>query len=69
MPGFEQVPGGTTLACNYIWTSEAEESSFSIGAYGIGITIGGQKARDGSSLPFEMYKPGGDADSDNGCIH
>lgn len=69
MPGFEQVPAGTVLSCSYNWTSEAEESTYTIGVPGFGITIGGQKARDGRSVPFIMTKPAGDADSDNGCIH
>jgi hypothetical protein len=69
MPGFEFTPAGTTLTCTYNWTSEAEESSYTIGAFGVGMTIGGEKAREGSSVPFQMHMPGGDDDSNNGCIH
>jgi hypothetical protein len=69
MPGFDQVPGGTTLSCSYNWTADAEESTYTAGIPGFGITIGGRKAHDGSSVPFEMYKPGDSgSDDNNGCI-
>lgn len=69
MPGFDQVPGGTTLNCSYNWTADAEESTYSIGVPGFGITIGGKKAHGGSSVPFEMYVPGSGSKDNNGCIH
>jgi hypothetical protein len=70
MPGFDQVPGGTTLACSYNWTADAEESTYSMGIPGFGITIGGKKLHDGRSVGFEMYKPGSSGtDDNNGCIH
>ena len=70
MPGFDQVPGGTTLNCSYSWTSDAEESTYSLSIPGFGITIGGEKAHAGSSVPFEMYQPGSSgSDDNNGCIH
>lgn len=69
MPGFEFTPAGTTISCTYVWSAEAEESSYTIGAFGIGMTIGGEKARAGSSVPFLMHMPVGDDDSNNGCIH
>jgi hypothetical protein len=69
MPGFDQVPGGTTLACTYNWTADAEESTFSAGVPGFGMTIGGLKAHDGHSVPFEMYQPGGNGERGTGCIH
>lgn len=68
MPGFDQMPGGTTLTCTYNWTADAEESTFTLGVPGFGITIGGRKAHDGSSVPFLMFKPGGGGTDDNGCI-
>jgi hypothetical protein len=69
MPGFDQVPGGTTLNCSYIWTADAEESSYSVGIPGFGISVGGEKAHAGSSVPFEMYQPGSGSKDNNGCIH
>jgi len=69
MPGFDQVPGGTTLSCSYNWTADAEEATYTIGANGVGFTIGGEKNHDGTSVPFEMYKPGASGtDDNNGCI-
>jgi hypothetical protein len=69
MPGFDQVPGGTTLSCIYNWTADAEESTYTVSVQGLAITVGGQKAHDGRSVPFEMYQPGGDGNKSNGCIH
>jgi len=70
MPGFEDLPGGTSLTCNYNWTANAEESSYTIGAGGFGITIGGEKINDSGSIPFDLYKPGeSDGSTKQGCIH
>jgi hypothetical protein len=68
MPGFDQVPGGTTLSCTYNWTADAEESTYSTGVPGFGMTIGGKKAHDGRSVPFEMYQPGSGGSKENGCM-
>jgi hypothetical protein len=68
MPGFENVPGGTTLMCTYNWSAHAEEATFTVGIPGFGMTIGGQHGNDGRSVIFEMRKPAtGDADS-SGCL-
>src|SRR3982750_1002263 len=69
MPGFDQVPGGTTLSCIYNWTADAEEAMYTVSIQGWGITIGGEKAHDGRSVPFEMYQPGSDGNKSSGCIH
>jgi hypothetical protein len=69
MPGFDQVPGGTTLSCIYNWTADAEESTYTMSVSGFGITIGGQKAHDGRSVPFEMYQPGSSGNKESGCMH
>jgi len=68
MPGFESVPSGSTLSCTYAWTSRAQESAYTIGAQGIGFTVGGQEARDGGSVGFYMYKTDGDGDPGHGCL-
>ena len=67
MPGFENVPRGTTLMCSYNWTAHAEEATYTVGVPGFNMTIGGERGSDGRSVPFEMYKPGG-SEEDNGCI-
>jgi len=69
MPGFENLPGGTSLTCNYNWTASAEEASYTIGAGGIGFTIGGEKINDSGSVPFDLYKPtDDDGSSRGGCL-
>jgi hypothetical protein len=68
MPGFDLVPDGTTLSCSYNWTADAEESTYTVGVPGFGMTVGGQRVHDGRSVPFEMYKPGPGGDKNNGCI-
>jgi len=68
MPGFESVPAGTTLSCTYAWTSRSQESTYSIGVPGIGITIGGQELRDGGSIGFYMNRSGS-GEPDRGCLH
>lgn len=67
MPGFENVPGGTSLMCSYNWTAHAEESTYTVGIPGFGFTVGGERGNDGRSVPFEMYQPGS-SEKDNGCI-
>lgn len=69
MPGFDALPGGTSLTCDYNWTAYAEEGSYTIGGGGFGITIGGEKANDSGRVPFDFYKPAdGDGDSRGGCM-
>ena len=69
MPGFDDLPGGTSLTCNYNWTANAEEGSYTIGANGVGFTIGGEKINDSGSVPFQLYKPGeSDGSTKQGCI-
>jgi len=68
LPGFNNVPDGTTLTCGYYWTASARESTYSAGVPGIGLPVGGETYNAGDTVTFEMYKPGGDADSNNGCI-
>jgi hypothetical protein len=65
--GWLQVPGDTTLSCNYRWTSFATEGGYSISAGGIGITYGNETKRDGGTIDFEMYRPPRE-DADGGCI-
>jgi hypothetical protein len=70
MPGFDQVPGGTTLNCSYNWTSDAEESTYSDQYSRIRHHHRWRKGARGSSVPFEMYQPGSSgSDDNNGCIH
>lgn len=70
MPGFDALPAGTSLTCNYNWTASAEESSYTIGIGGIGFTIGGEKISDSGSVSFPFLKPAeGDGSTKQGCIH
>jgi hypothetical protein len=65
--GWLQVPGNTTLSCNYRWTAFATEGGYSIGAGGVGVTFGNETRRDGDTIDFEMYRPYRE-DADGGCI-
>lgn len=61
--GWNQVGAETELACNYRWTSYAQEGGFSIGAGGISFVIGSGLSRAGGTVDFTMYRrntgPGG----------
>jgi hypothetical protein len=65
--GWTQVPGDTTLSCNYRWTAYAIESGYSIGIAGISYQVGNGSVRDGNTIDFEMYRPPRE-DADGGCI-
>ncbi len=69
MLGFDQLSDGTTLTCTYDWTASAEESSYSFGFGGFTLAYGGDKIVDSGHVPFEMYKPGSDGSTKQGCIH
>jgi hypothetical protein len=69
LPGFTNVPGGTSLTCTYFWTATAREAMYSLGAGGSGIPIGGDVSNRSDSITFEMYQPGsGGGDRNNGCL-
>jgi hypothetical protein len=68
MPGFELVPAGSILSCTYAWTSRAQESTYTIGIPGLGITIGGEERRDGSSVGFQMVQSFGGDEPSHGCL-
>src|SRR6187455_3141813 len=40
LTGWLQIPGDTTLSCNYRWTAFATEGGYSVGIGGVGITFG-----------------------------
>jgi len=65
LPGFTQLPKGVQISCSYDWTARASEGSYTIGAGGVGITIGGEERADGSSVPFTMTREDNDGE---GCI-
>jgi hypothetical protein len=65
--GWLQIPGNTTLSCNYRWTAIATEGGYTIGAGGIGIQYGNGTARDGGTVNFTMYRPSNE-DADGGCF-
>jgi hypothetical protein len=65
--GWLQVPGDTTLLCNYRWTSFATEGGYSIGVGGFGITFGNESAREGGTVDFTIYRPPRE-DADGGCV-
>ena len=64
--GWLQIPGNTTLSCNYRWTAFATESGYSIGVAGISYQIGNGTIRDGSTINFTLYRPSNE-DADGGC--
>jgi hypothetical protein len=69
IPGFFNVPGGTSVACAYYWTAMAKDAMYSLGSGPIRMPIGGDPQYQGDSKPFEMYKPGSSGDDDNnGCV-
>jgi hypothetical protein len=68
LPGFNSVPGGTTLSCAYYWTASARESTYNIGSPGGGLPIGGEAYNAGDTVTFEMYQPGSSDEDNNGCI-
>jgi len=70
LPGFNNVPGGTTLICGYYWTASAKESGYTLPLPGGGFPIGNEVYNAADTVTFEMYKPGGSGSDDgNGCIH
>jgi len=69
LPGFNNVPGGTTLTCSYFWTAAVKEAAYSFGAGGSSMPVGGDGYTQSDTAVFEMYKPGaGTDDKNNGCI-
>jgi hypothetical protein len=68
LPGFNNVPGGTSLMCAYTWTASAKEAMYSLGVRGTGIPIGGDAYTQQDTVSFEMYKPGSSDEDNNGCI-
>ena len=70
LPGFDNVPGGTSLQCSYNWTGAGKEATYQLSAYGLGMTIGGETTSQADTRIFEMYQPNGDGERDNtSCIH
>lgn len=58
MPGFNATTlRGRRLDCTYNWTSRAVEGQYTIGAGGIGYTIGGGEESQGSTELFTMSVP------------
>ena len=70
MPGFENVPGGTTLRCTYQWTMTVQEGTLTVGIPGLGFTMGGGSINTGGPINFDMYQPGisGGSEADHGCL-
>jgi hypothetical protein len=64
--GWTQIPGNTSLSCNYRWTANATESGYSIGAGGISFQVGNGTVRDGGTVDFQLYRPFKE-DADGGC--
>lgn len=63
MPGFYNLPRGTTVSCTYNWTSRAVESGYSISPGGISIPIGSGSSGEGGTQIFYMSVP---ADTNTG---
>lgn len=69
IPGFYNVPGGTSVACAYYWTAMAKDAMYSLGSGPIRMPIGGDPEYRADTKPFEMYQPGDSGGDDtNGCI-
>jgi hypothetical protein len=68
IPNFHGLPRGTIVQCQYVWTAQANEGTFSIGAGGTGIIIGQGEARDGGVTDFRMQQPGTADGDDDACI-
>jgi hypothetical protein len=68
LPGFNNVPGGTSVTCTYRWTAAGKEALYSLGAGGTSMPVGGDTITQQDQVVFEMYKPGDSAGDDNGCI-
>lgn len=68
MPGFESVPRGQRIQCQYYWTSFAEEPTYTIGIPGFGMTVGGERLVDSGIVTFWMKKPGTATGEDDACI-
>jgi hypothetical protein len=64
--GWVQIPGNTSLSCNYRWTAFATEGGYSIGLGGISFPIGNGTMRDGDTVDFQLYRPSRE-DADGGC--
>lgn len=54
--GWNNVGGGTELACNYRWTAFGTEGGYSIGAGGISFPIGNGTERTGGTVDFTMIR-------------
>lgn len=67
LTGWLQIPGDTTLLCNYRWTASATESGYSVGVGGISFQYGNGTVREGGTVDFTMYRPSRE-DADGGCI-
>jgi hypothetical protein len=69
LPGFNNVPAGTSLMCGYYWTAQAKESGYVLPVPGGGFPVGNETYNASDTFTFEMYKPGaGGTDDNNGCI-
>lgn len=69
LPGYINVPAGTTMTCAYYWTASAKEAAYSLGGGGSSMPVGGDGYTQSDTATFVMSKPGpGTADDNNGCI-
>jgi hypothetical protein len=69
MPGFDAAAmRGRRIDCTYNWTTRAVESNFTIGAGGVGFTIGGGERNEGGTQIFTMSVPSLGDDSGSTCI-
>lgn len=70
MPGFNAAAmRGMHIDCTYNWTSRAVESQYTIGAGGIGYTVGGGEISEGGTQLFSMNVPSlGDVNDGSTCI-
>jgi hypothetical protein len=70
MPGFN-APSlrGRRIDCTYNWTARAVESTYTVGAGGVGFITGGGETNEGNTQLFVMDVPAlADEDDWTSCL-
>jgi hypothetical protein len=70
MAGFESLAPGSFVSCTYRWSAFAREGTYTIGAGGIGSTVGGGEHNEEGTRVFNMTSPSrvNNAPSDPVCL-
>lgn len=67
MPGWANVPRGSTLFCTYLWSAFAKEATYTLGVPGSSMPIGGGEIANSDRKSFTMVKPGRSTGEDDAC--